>query len=190
MMMSRAEHFDPHLSNLCMVSASVLLSSSMIRLGGWTGSVAYCRECPPIGAWLGGPGHFWKASEGGSMLPAGTEIMSFFGGRGGDSFTDIHGSFTGAPSAQRARAWAGQTCMRRVAIMTNSPVMWLGSLLKGLGSSAGGCLCSVGGLQSVDSALSAGYTLDFFVGGAWMDFWAWSCWPSLASWNSTEPEEK
>lgn len=89
-----------------MVSASVLLSSSMIRLGGWrgTGSVPYCRECPPIRAWLGGAGHFWKASEGGSMFPAGTEIMSFFGGRGGDSFTVIHGSFTGAPSAQRARA--------------------------------------------------------------------------------------
>lgn len=88
-----------------MVRARVLLSSSMIRLGGWrgTGSVPYCRECPPIGAWLGGAGHFWKASEEGSMLPAGTEIMSFFGGRGGDNFTDIHGSFTGAPSAQRGR---------------------------------------------------------------------------------------
>lgn len=85
-----------------MVRARVLLSSSMIRLGGWRGSAPYCRECPPIGAWLGG-GHFWKASGEGSMLPTGTEIMSFFGGRGGDNFADIHGNFTGALSAQRAR---------------------------------------------------------------------------------------
>ena len=75
----------------------------MIRLGGWRGSAPYCRECPPIGAWLGG-GHFWKASEEGSMLPAGTEIKSFFGGRGGDNLADIHGNFTGAPSARRGGA--------------------------------------------------------------------------------------
>jgi len=31
------------------------------------------------------------------------EIMSFFGGRGGDSFADLHGNFTGAPSARRRR---------------------------------------------------------------------------------------
>lgn len=67
------------------------------------GSAPYCSECPPTAVWLGGAVYFWKAGEGGSMLPAGTEIISFFGGRGGDSFTDIHGSFTGAPSAQRAR---------------------------------------------------------------------------------------
>lgn len=87
-----------------MVRARVLLSSSMMRLGGcrWTGSVPYCRECPPRGAWPpSGAWHFWKASGEGSMLPAGTEIMSFFGGRGGDSFTDIHGNLTGAPSAGR-----------------------------------------------------------------------------------------
>lgn len=68
--------------------------------------------------------------------------------------------------------------------------MWLGSLLKGLGSSAGGCLCSVGGLGSVDSVPSAECTLDFLVGGVWIDFWAFSCWPSLTSWNSTEPVVK
>lgn len=34
------------------------------------------------------------------MLPAGTEIMSFFGGRGGDNLADMHGNFTGAPSAR------------------------------------------------------------------------------------------
>lgn len=27
--------------------------------------------------------------------------MSFFGGRGGDSFTDIHGNFIGVPSVQK-----------------------------------------------------------------------------------------
>lgn len=77
-------------------------------------------------------------------------------------------------------------------IKTTLPVMWLGSLLKGLGGSAGGCLCSIGGLESVDSVLSAGYTLDFFLGGAWMDFWVWSWWhaPSLGIWKSREPEEK
>lgn len=53
--------------------------------------------------------------------------------------------------------------------------MWLGSLLKGLGGSAGGCLCSVGGLESVDSAPSAAYMEDFLVGGARLDFWPWSC---------------
>lgn len=35
------------------------------------------------------------------MLPVGMEIMSFFGGRGGDSFTDIHGNFIGVPSVQK-----------------------------------------------------------------------------------------
>ncbi|CAG5863071.1 unnamed protein product [Menidia menidia] len=91
----------PHLSNLCMVRARVLLSSSMMRLGGCrgTGSVPYASECPPMGVWPGGAGHFWKVTAEGSMLPAGTEIRSFFGGRGGDSFTDMQGSFTGAPSA-------------------------------------------------------------------------------------------
>lgn len=77
----------------------------MMLLGGWrgTGSVPYWRECPPIGRWLEGAGHFWKVSVGGSTPPVGTEIMSFFGGRGGDSFIDMHGSFTGAPSAVRER---------------------------------------------------------------------------------------
>lgn len=94
--------FDPHLSNLCIVRARVLLSSSMIRLWGWRGSTPYCTEWPPIGAWLWG-WHLWKASEDGSTLPAGMAIMSFFGGRGGDSFADLHGNFTGAPSARRRR---------------------------------------------------------------------------------------
>lgn len=89
-----------HLSNLCMVSASVLLSSSMMRLGGWrgSGSEPYCS-----GWWAGGAGHLWKASEGASKPPAGTLIRSFFGGKGGDIFTDMHGSLTGAPSAGRGR---------------------------------------------------------------------------------------
>ena len=84
----------PYLSNLCMVRARVLLSSSMMRLGGWraVGRVPYCKECPPSGTW-----HFWKAIGDES----GTAIMSFLGGRGGDSLEDMQGSLTGAPSVPR-----------------------------------------------------------------------------------------
>lgn len=112
-----------------MVRARVLLSSSMMRLGGWrgTGSVPYCSECPPIGAWPGGAGHFWKASGEGSMLPAGTEIMSFFGGRGGDSLADMHGSFTGPPSAREGEGWERvretQSAGREWSRKTDRPVM-------------------------------------------------------------------
>lgn len=67
----------------------------MTLLGGWRGAG---RECPPIGQWLEGVGHLWKVRAGGSTLPVGMEIMSFFGGKGGEIFIDMHGSFTGAPS--------------------------------------------------------------------------------------------
>lgn len=70
------------------------------------------------------------------------------------------------------------------------PVRWLGSLLKGLGGSAGGCLWSVGGLENVKSMLSAGYSPGFFVGGTWIFLGAKSCWLSDIRPNSTEPEKK
>lgn len=184
----------PHLSNLCMVRASVLLSSSMILLGGCrdTGSAPYCSECPPIPVWLGGPGHFWKARGEGSMLPAGMEIRSFFGGRGGDSLADMHGNFTGVPSAKgggssRKRNMDANSCTEK-----SLPVMWLGSLLKGLGGRAGGCLCNVGGLERGDSDPSAGNAAEAFVGGVGLEFWPWSGWhvPSLCIWNSKHPAVK
>lgn len=69
----------------------------MTLLGGCRGAG---RECPPIGQWLEEVGHLWKVRARGSTLPVGTEIMSFFGGKGGEIFMDMQGSFTEAPSVR------------------------------------------------------------------------------------------
>lgn len=89
-----------HLSSRCMVSASVLLSSSMTRLGGCTGrgSVLYWSTVEDGAPWWGGsrppwcvPGgcaeeHFWgKAGSRGSKPPGGAQITTFLGGRGGEN---------------------------------------------------------------------------------------------------------
>lgn len=120
-----------------------------------------------MGRWLEGAGHFWKVSAGSSTLPVGMEIMSFFGGRGGDSFMDMHGSFTGAPSVLGGRGHGSYVHVHVQGHSEDVPVRWLGSLLKGLGGSAGGCLCSVGGLEGGESALS-GSSPGFFEGVAWI----------------------
>lgn len=113
-----------NLSNLCMESARVLLSSSMMRLGAcklpywswsgwpwlwwrldraasWEGSkVPWWRVMP----W-GGP-HFWERMLRGlgdgegeleeSSPPWGTQIITFLGGRGGECFPPgIQGNFIG-----------------------------------------------------------------------------------------------
>lgn len=109
-----------HLSNLCMESARVLLSSSMMRLGAcklpycswrgwpwlwwrpasWEGSkLPWWRDMP----WLGA--HFWGRvlrgfgdgeGEEESSPPGGTQIITFLGGRGGECFPPgIQGNFIG-----------------------------------------------------------------------------------------------
>lgn len=73
----------------------------------------------------------------------------------------------------------------------DGPVTWFGSLLNGLGGSAGGCLCVGGGLENIISAPSPGWMESFLVGGAWLEVWVWSCCPapSLAMWKSSGPDE-
>lgn len=111
------------LSSLCMESASVLLSSSMIRLDAcklpycsWNGwPWLWWRPDRPASCdgsrvpwwrdmmWEGA--HFWERALRGvedgavgaeSRTPGGTQIITFLGGSGGECFPPgIHGNFTG-----------------------------------------------------------------------------------------------
>lgn len=112
------------LSNRCMDSASVLLSSSMMRLGAcrlpywsWNGwpwlwwrpekAASWEGSRPPwcSGAPWRGP-HFWERAQRGtgdgdgepeeSSPPGGTQIITFLGGRGGECFPPgMQGNFMG-----------------------------------------------------------------------------------------------
>ena len=54
--------------------------------------------------------------------------------------------------------------------------MWLGSLLKGLGGGAGGCLWNVAGFGGMDSVTSLGANMvTFLMGADWPAFWLLSC---------------
>lgn len=102
-----------------MESASVLLSSSMIRLDAcklpycsWNGWPWLWWRLDRPASWDGSRvpwwsdmtwegAHFWESAEDGALgvessTPGGTQIITFLGGSGGECFPPgIHGNFTG-----------------------------------------------------------------------------------------------
>lgn len=132
-----------------MESASVLLSSSMMRLdacrlpycswngwpwlwwrpdrpASWDGSrVPWWSDMTWDGA------HFWERAEDGapgveSSTPGGTQIITFFGGSGGECFPPgIHGNFTGWQESGDRRRRRG-LCFSTVVDGSNTDVHTLG----------------------------------------------------------------
>lgn len=119
-----------NLSNLCMESARVLLSSSMMRLGAcklpywsWSGwpwlwwrlDRAASWEGSKVPWWMGipwGGPHFWGRAQRGfgdgegepSCPPGGTQIITFLGGRGGECFPPgMQGNFIGWQESRKKK---------------------------------------------------------------------------------------
>lgn len=116
-----------NLSNLCMESARVLLSSSMMRLGAcklpywsWSGCPWLWWKLDRPASWEGnkvpwcGGAHFWERALRGlgdgegevevSSPPGGTQIITFLGGKGGECFPPgIQGNFIGWQESREIR---------------------------------------------------------------------------------------